>query len=296
MARADIQANLDRLVMLLARRPGYRRSHLARILEVADRTVYRYLEQLEALGYAIDQDRENRHFLASGEESNRVRMEFEVEEVAFLWDLLQGAEDPDGIAPDLRRRMAHSLRPRAREQPGYQATIPQMICVLREAILERRCIRLLEYRSGNSNSQKDRLIEPLHLSEAGGFLQAFEPESSLVKTFKLARARDLVLTDQTATYDGDFPKVDLFGWTGEAWQRAELRLKYSAANLLTEEYYGADQFLQPSGEQDFPVTARLQVLQWTGIGRFLLSLPGEWELIHPPELGEWVKEQARRHG
>ncbi len=295
MARADIQAKLDRLVMLLARRPGYLRAHLASLLDVADRTVYRYLEQLEELGYAIDQDSENRYFLASGEASNRVKMEFDVEEVAFLWDLLQGAQDPDGIAPDLRKRFAHSLRPRAREQPSYQATIPQMICVLREAIQERRRICLHDYRSGNSNSLKDRLIDPLHLSEAGGFLQAFEPDSNSVKTFKLARARDLLLTEQPATYHGDFPMVDLFGWTGKTWKIVELRLKYGAVNHMKEEYYGADQFLQASGKEDFPVLARLQVLQWAGIGRFLLSLPGEWELVSTPELSEWVKEQARRH-
>ncbi|MDP5170173.1 MAG: WYL domain-containing protein [Bacteroidia bacterium] len=295
MARTDVQQKLDRLLMLLARRPGCTVKQLCTLLEVQPKSIYRYLDRLQNMGYSIELDKKHRYLLAQSAHSTSIQFRLEPQEVVYLCDVLQSLHDPDGLSLDLRTRLEQSLRPGARERQHFRAPVAYMLGVLREAMKDRKCVRLFGYRSSNSNTVSDRFVEPLHLSEAGGLFAAYEPESETVKTFKLSRAEDLELLDEDATYEGEFPLVDLFGWTGTDWETVEVSFSIYAANLFREEYYGVMPLLTFQDNPEFPVRAEIPVLNWTGIGRFLLGLPGHWHLHRPEVLKKWVKNQAAIH-
>jgi proteasome accessory factor C len=83
--------------------------------------------------------------------------------------------------------------------------------------------------------------------------------------------------------------MDVFGLTGDAWMDVKLKLSPLAYNLLVEEFPLAKQFAKRRKEGTFFVGP---VRHWKGIGRFVLGLPGEIEVIAPEELRAYLKERA----
>ena len=92
-----------RLIQLLSQPPYRTVKRLAEILEVDPRTVYRYIQLLESLGYAVDKKPGDRYFLHV--EFTQEGGLIDTDEAGFLQDLLWQA--PAGHP--LRDRLLHKL-------------------------------------------------------------------------------------------------------------------------------------------------------------------------------------------
>ncbi len=294
MTRSDTQARLTKMTMLLARRPGYSAVQLSQLLEVDIRTIYRYLERLEELGFSLDLDMKKRHFLSGGSLDQGLCLKLEPEELAYLWDLLQEPGTSHVMARDLRRRMESVVRPHAvLEQQQAPTSLSRMLHLVRDALSEKTSLRLIQYRSNHSNQISDRLLQPLYLSDAGCYLIAYEPASDTVKQFKLTRAERIESCPQPITYMGDFVMVDLFGMSGPTVTQVVIDCTQRAANLFLEEYYGAERFLTRQEEAVFFYRIDIPVRSWVGIGRFLLGLPGEARVRQPAALLAYLEERRK---
>ncbi|RMG72646.1 MAG: WYL domain-containing protein [Bacteroidetes bacterium] len=277
-----------RLIRLLNRQPGQTVLHLARLLEITPRSVYRYLDLLEELGYAVDRDMEGRFFIFSETTEDHLPR-LEVEEVQQLGELLQNhLPDSEGRAALLRKLYAHSdFNHLAGEL--VDAHTGQVFRALGEALTLQVQVRLLGYQSPSSGQVSDRLVEPMGFTTDCRHLLAYEPASEMVKQFKLDRIEGVERLESPRKYHGIVDQPDVFGMSGEQEHEVILNLSLRAYRLLVEEFPRTRaQISKQKGS--WPYQYQGTVRAWQGVGRFVLGLPGEIYIVLPEALRAYCRE------
>ncbi len=279
-----------RLIRLLNQRPYKTVLQLAVSLEIDARSVYRYLKLLEEIGYLIDKDDRDRYFLfepvKDGKEAN-----FGPEETQLLRELVERTAANHPLQESILRKLyIHSeLLPLADTLLKVQQA--KVIASLSEAIRDRKQVVLHQYHSANSDTFSDRLVEPLQFTENFNLLLAYEPVSTTVKTFKVERIDRISIQAQDQTYGLPVSAPDLFGMVGLAKLPVVLRLNSRAYRLLLEEYPQAKPFTKKEGS-GYLFTSTVQDVR--GVGRFVLGLAGEVDVLEPKELKEYLNDRIRR--
>ncbi len=276
-----------RLIQLLSQRPYRTASHLAQLLEVSDKTVYRYLDLLQAVGYVIEKEAGHRYYLRLEIEP---RQDFlDKEEAAYLQELLwtspAGAPYRDRLLHKLNRQ--YTLAPIAQSLTKF--AVYEHIRALGAAIEANRQVMLRNYYAPSSDTLRHRHVEPVEFMQNYTYLWAYDLEAEDYRQYKLERIGQVEILDQRISRDHESRVLDLFGWTGPEWLPVKLRLSPYAHNLLLEEYPDARPFLHAhKGAAYFDGTVR----DWRGIGRFVLGLPGEVEVVAPEGFRAYLRERV----
>ncbi len=288
------QPHLFRLlafIRLLSDRPGRTVSQAAQTLDTTPRTVYRYLETLEELGYCIDKDTEERYFLFDADRTNRPA--FTAEESALVVRLLTSLPTNHPLTDSIRRKLylTSELVPLADElQERHQAQLVERLAL---ALREGWQVRLVRYHSPSSNTIADRDIEPLDFTDNFATLKAIDLAAGREKSFKIRRMTDVLVLDTPSRATNRVGEVmDAFDWPGPEPLLICLNLSHLAYRLLTEEYPRSRPFLQPQDNPVFPYRFRGEVRSYIGIGRFVLGLPGEVEVVESVAFWDYLQERA----
>ena len=272
-----------RLIQLLSQPPYQTVKRLAEKLEVSQKTVYRYIHLLESLGYAVDKKEGDRYFLhmefSSGEDF------LDTEEAGFLQDLLW--QSPGGHP--LRERLLHKLNRQYMLAPLAQSlskfAVYEHIRNLGAAMEAERRVILHNYYAPSSETLGPRRVEPVEFMQGYTYLWAYDLDKQGYRQYKLDRIGEVEILAEPITGEHESHVLDLFGWTGHAWLPVRLRLSSYAHNLLLEEYPEARPFVRThKGRAIFDGMVR----DWRGIGRFVLGLPGQVEVVEPEELKAYL--------
>lgn len=155
-------------------------------------------------------------------------------------------------------------------------------------------VRLMGYHSSNSSTVTDRLVEPFSFTLNYGFIWCFEVETESNKLFKTARIAKVAETGLPWQFESSHEELptDVFRFSGSEKTPVTLRLTMRAANLLTEEYPQSEEFIQPDTAGGYLFDG--WVCSFKGIGRFVLGLPGEVEVVKPGTLKEYLNEQLKK--
>lgn len=281
-----------RLIRLLNRQPGHTVGHLARLLEITPRSVYRYLDLLEELGYAVDRDLEGRFFIFSETTEDHLPR-LEVEEVQELGALLRAyLPATERRAALLRKLFAHSDFSQLAADL-VDAHTGRVFQRLGEALNLRVQVRLRGYQSPSSGSVSDRLVEPLAFTPDCRRLLAYEPASGVVKQFKLDRIEDVERLETPRRYHGVATLPDAFGMSGDEKMEVVLDLRLRAYRLLIEEFPATRPGVVAQ-EGEWPYRYTGTVRGWPGVGRFVLGLPGELRVVAPAALRAYCAEMRGR--
>ncbi len=288
---AELQTTLRifRLIRLLLQKPPKTTRQLAERLEKSPRTIQRYLKLLEELDYPIEHDFQSRYFLTD-DFGKEIRSTFSAEEAQLLKDLLLQAAHAHPLQDRLLKKLfLHSdLYPLA--DSLLKAHTHQLIHELARAIEFRKQVILHNYHSVHGQTFSDRLVEPLAFTENYTLLTAYEPESGIEKIYKLERIEAVTRLDTNQTHRQESIAPDLFGMAGPKKITVTLRLSHRAYRLMQEEHPLAKPLLSSKdGHYYFEGTVQSVI----GIGRFILGLCGEIQVLHPPELKEYLNERVK---
>ncbi len=281
-----------RLIRLLRER---KRSipQLADLLETIPRTIYRDIEALKNVGYLIHRDEKHRYSL--DENPTTTRAQFSIEETRLIREHLSALPATHPLKTSIERKLylSSELIPLADELTDlHRGTL---ISRLNAAIAGGRQVRLVKYHSNNSASVEDRLVEPVSLTDDYAILNAYEPASQKQKTFKLARMEDVEVLGTSCASQPDADELDLFGFSGPAPLPVVVRLSFLAHRLLHEEFPASRGYLtMKNKDEPYPWEFRYLVRDFRGIGRFLLGLPGEVQVVEPAALRGFLREKGER--
>ena len=283
------------LIRLLRSERGRTLDQLAQALDCSTRTVRRYLELLTEVGYLVDERVDRRGYFFLFEPEPEQAPLFSPEESTLLQQALAGLEASNPLGASLRQKLHRTteLIPLADELVDLQRG--RMVQQLSEAVRARRQVRLVRYPSADSGTVRDRVVEPVALTEGFEQLNAVEVSSGQLRTYKIRRMEDVEVLDIPCEHPVTEEHLDLFGLSGPAWLPVALRLTERAYRLLVEEHRGARQYVSPApvgGEPGY--VFRGEVRSYLGIGRFVLGLPTEVRAVEPEAFRRFLREKAGR--
>lgn len=277
-----------KLIRTLSRKPGKTVAQLARLLDTSERSVYRYLNLLEEVGYLLDKDAYERYYLFESE-NEKVKPSFEAEEADLIRDLVTPAAAHHPLKDAILKKLYLNSELIPLADNLLKTQVAQLIHRLGEAIRERKQAVLHHYHS----SITDRLVEPMDFTNNYQQLIAYEAASRQVKNFKVERIEEVALLDSKQLNQKVLQESqDLFGIPGRQPLSVTLRLNLRAAMLLREEYPLSTPFIKPDEQADTYVFAGT-VNGWEGVGRFCLGLPGEVEVQEPEALQGYLRERVK---
>ncbi|GAA4001908.1 hypothetical protein GCM10022408_11520 [Hymenobacter fastidiosus] len=280
------------LIRLLKQRQ-HTLAQLAQLLDCHPRTIRRYLELLEEVGYHIDEDEHGRRYLFESEPDAPAY--FSAEETHVLRQALTGLDEHTPLRESLSRKLYQTseLVPLADELLDmHQARVVQRLA---EALRQRCRVRLLRYQSSHSGTVRDREVEPLGFTDSYAQLNAVDVATGQTRTYKTRRIEDVELLATPCSHAVTEEQLDVFGLSGTVPELVELRLTARAYRLLVEEYPAARSFVLPvagAGPTDLRYAFRGEVRSYLGIGRFVLGLPTEVQVVEPAAFRAFLREKV----
>jgi proteasome accessory factor C len=280
-----------KLIQLLSQPPYRTVKHLASILECSPETVYRYIRLLESLGYLIDKKEGDLYFLLMDIPKGAESLVDE-EEAVFLQDLLwkapAGSPMRDRILHKLNKQF--TLRPIAQSLRNLQTY--DHIHALGKAIEAGLRVEIGNYFSAGGESSTRR-AEPVEFQQGYTYIWVFDLDKQDYRQLKTERIGYVTILEEKIEGKHESRALDLFGWTGPQWLSVRLRLSPRAQQLLLEEFPDARPYVRSTRDGayfDGPVR------DWRGVGRFIMGLPGEIEVVAPEELRVYLREKVGRAG
>jgi len=288
---------ISRVLQLIARlrHPfGYEKQELARSYEVNVRTIERYIVLIKDLGFnVVQQDKKFKiDYIGNNGFKQEDHIVFTLEEAKLIKDALLGYN----AAGPLRNILLDKLYSMT-DIDDLAMTMSKLnhantISTINVAIKNKYQVVLKSYNSSRSKAC-DRLVEPIRFHAYFQYLTAYEVKAKRVKTFKTDRINGAELTLTKWAFDKKHHLLGLddFGISGFEPIPVHLRLEKRAWQLLCEEHPEAQQAIEKCGKQ-WDYTGN--VYGFEGVGRFVMGLIDQVQVIAPAALKEYVRESIVR--
>lgn len=290
------QKKLFRVFQLISRLRspfGTTKADLARDFDVTERTIERYFVLLDELGFDI-QKRDN-YFKIENVGRYQVTPEeyivFSIEEAAIVKEAIESSRVRTPLQKSLLSKLYALTDIDEISDTLYSQSISKSINNIRRAIKEKKQVVLKSYHSVNSNKTSDRLIEPIKFFHYCTYLLAFEVSSKKVKQYKTDRIGIAEIKNTAWHFEAkhDIKHIDAFGMSGKIPVNVVLKLSPRAHCLLEEEFPDTKRQIKKD-KGDIYYTGK--VYSYKGLGRFIMGLLDEIEVIEPVELQVYIEEKV----
>ncbi|MBR5105029.1 MAG: WYL domain-containing protein [Alistipes sp.] len=288
------QPKLERMLRLMKLMTGnvnYTVNDLAERLDTSYRSIYRYIETFKDAGFVVQKLDGGVYKL--GKESKYFReisqlVHFTDEEAHIVNQLIEALDDTNSLKQNLRRKLTTVYNCTSMASSIVQGKNASNVNRLLEAIENRRQVVLVDYASSHTGVARNRLVEPFGFTT--NYVQAwcYEVESGLNKLFKVSRIGSVELLDVEWQNESLHREgyIDIFRMTGFTQHRVQLRLGMLARNLLIEEYPLAERDIKVLDSKHWLLDT--QVCNYLGIGRFVMGLLDDIEIVDSPELKSFI--------
>jgi predicted DNA-binding transcriptional regulator YafY len=287
-----------RLMLLLAGNYCLTVKQLSRKTEISVTTIYRYIDTFRAGGMVI-KEFEGVYRIDGSSPLFRDLYElihFSLAEIHVLKHGLDSLDDTNVLKEILRAKMhaGHNLKIMADIVVIHKNAAN--INRLTDAMSNHCQVILKDYASANSNTVRDRLVEPFKMEV--NYIQAwcYEPESGKNKLFKIARMGGVDPTQQPWQWESchEAGFIDIFRIHDTNTIRVQLKLNTRAAQLLMEEYPLSENYLTQPDPKGCQWLLDTPVCSMEGVGRFVLGLMDEIEVIGPKEFKRFLKRHMQQ--
>ncbi len=284
-----------KLIIFLSTGSGHTIDEISDALEVSQRTAYRYLETLQRAGFFLERRNEYYHLLYNerGKALSDL-LHFSQEEAHLLSQAINSLEGDSVVLSNLREKLYSLYKTVPYTPAGINRQHSIVIQQLSEAILKKKQVVLMKYRSSSSQFIRDRLVEPFRFTTNFTDIWCFEPESQQNKVFKTSRIEEVKIYDRTWQYEEKHceGKPDPFRIYTPNQFKVKLRLSLLAYNLLCEEYPMAREFITTVSDTEY--IFETNVCSYAGVGRFVLGLMDEIEVMETKEFKEYLYNKIFR--
>jgi len=284
------------LLELLTENRSYTIKQLCDKLGMSRRNFYYYVEFFRDSGFKIYKhgdfyciDRTSPFF---GRITERISLN--EEEAVLIRRLLDKTGKNNALVTNLKKKLERFYDFDILTNDELREQTVQNISVIYEAIKFKRQVMLRGYISPHSRTTKDRLVEPFLLMNGNNEVRCYEPLSQMNKTFKMSRAGSVELLDTQWVYEKKHRDMftDIFMFSGEERMPVTLILGELSYNLLREEYPHAEKFIRENGDGRYRL--EMDVCSYTGIGRFVLGLFEDIEVVGNDTFKRYLAEKAEK--
>ncbi len=290
--QAKFQKMLE-ILLILDCKYGRTIQEISERFDVSPRTVYRYFDTFKQVGFVIEN--KTGYFKIDKEESSAKDisqlLHFTEEEAFILGKAIHSIEDGSELKDKLAKKL-YSLYDfdRVIHAISKKEETDNIFNII-QAIKQQKQVILKEYKSGHGNNIRDRLVEPIDFTVNYMGIWCYDTEDQSNKIFKTARIKEVVLTDNCWEFKPKHHKgiTDIFRMQSFEPIAIQLKLSILAYNLLIEEFPLSEKYIKEADNQIYILTT--EVGNFIGIGRFVLGLPGEIEVVYPQAFKDYLNSK-----
>jgi predicted DNA-binding transcriptional regulator YafY len=221
------------------------------------------------------------------------RVSFTEAEQIVLRRLIEKVDEKNAVVEKLKEKLGGGMDfqilndSRTNDQQAF------IISQLHEAIKYKQMAVLKGYSSPHGRTKRDRLVEPFLLMNGNNEVRCYEPASGMNKTFKVARIQQVELLSENWQHEADHRRMftDIFMFSGEERLPVKLRMGTLAHNLMIEEYPLSAPLFEQEDQNHWLLS--MDVCSYAGIGRFVLGLFEDIEVLGSQEFIQYLKEKIK---
>ena len=266
-----------------------------RLMMMLTRTIYRYLDTFKEAGFVVSKkgnyfrlDRKSRYFKDISQ-----LVHFTEEEAYILNSAIESLDPTNAIKQNLKAKLASIYDFKMLAECVVKGDNARNVNAIIEAIEKRKQIILHNYTSAHSKKVSDRIVEPLSFTTNYIQVWAYEVSSGKNKLFKLSRIGKVEILDKEWEFEQEHQEglMDLFRINSFEQIPVKLKLGIRAASLLVEEYPLGEKYISPLPDDPSHFILDTWVCGYEGVGRFVLGLLDDIEIIEGDGLKAFLKER-----
>lgn len=285
-----------RLMMLLTQNRKYTLEEMGLRLDMSSRNVYRYIEAFKMAGFIVRKtngcyslDKASPYF-----KDISSLVHFTEEEAYILKRAIESVDGNTSLKQNLKEKLYKVYDYEILSEIVVRNGIADNVHNLYEAIKDKKQVTFHQYKSSNSHAVTDRVVEPFAFTANNNEIWCYEPVSGKNKLFKVSRITSVEMLGMDWQYEAAHQEgfIDVFHISSDQRLPVTLRLGMTAANLLVEEFPLAEKYMKKEDETHW--LFRTEVCKYEGVGRFVLGLFEEVEIIDSPDFLHYISEKVKK--
>ena len=283
------------LIQILASGNAYTVKELSELLDASPSSVYRYLDDLRRARLVVIMENQRYHLPSNDKRYLNNIMHLNEEEAHVLYQSVDAIHGDTLFKENLRSKLSLLFDSLGLPECTIKTKNASNVSAIVNAIKEHRQVVFHDYASTNSQSVRDRHVEPFGFTVNYAEVWCYDLDDGLNKTFKTARIGKAEVLDAPWTHGRchRMGHTDVFRMTGYDRHRVRLRLGVMAYSLLIEEYPLAERDIQSLDATHWLLDTF--VANYRGVGRFVIGLAGDIEIVDSPELVSYIKDYIAKN-
>ena len=289
---------LLRLMKMLTANVEYSVDDIAARLDMSRRTIYRYIDTFRDAGFVIKKrgncirlDKESPHFKDISQ-----LVHFTEEEAVILRRAIESIDDTNLLKQNLKRKLYSVYDSGTLADTIVKGQNSSNVHSLIEAIENHKQVILHNYQS--SHSVRDRIVEPFAFTTNYVNVWCYDIDDNCCKIFKTARIGSVELSDIEWQHREQHKEnfIDIFRMIASSDSEliaVKLKLGRLSYNLLMEEYPLAERYISTLDKDHWLLNTQVANLQ--GVGRFVIGLMDDIEIIESPELKDYISTYIKQY-
>ncbi|WP_321996984.1 WYL domain-containing protein [Draconibacterium orientale] len=287
---------LLRLLFFLSGSYPKTRKECTDFLNIRESAFYNYRNELIAIGFNLRQ-KDGKYWVEAEDKPTHILanlLHFSEEEAYVLAKSIDNIEGHMLPAKRLKQKLVAFLNQDKAIETYLEKEKPEMVSTLHKAIKNKKQVLLKNYASGNSQTIRNRRVEPFEFKDDFNLVWAYDTDVKLNRQFKICRMEDVLETPFCWEYERlhRSTPVDVFRNTGEPNKHVEFELNVRARNLLMEEYPLTEKYITEISKNHFLFKAL--VAKYEGPARFVLGMAEDICMVGDDGFRKFVKEKTNK--
>lgn len=287
---------LLRLMKLLTANNSLTVDEIAEKLGISARSVYRYIDTFKDAGFVIKKtnncpklDKSSPYFKDISE-----LIHFTEEEAFILKSAIENIDENNLLKQNLKKKLYTVYNYNILAETIVSGKNGRNVQQLVEAIENKRTVILHNYSSAHGNDIRDRHVEAYAFTTNYVQVWCYCPHEKTNKLFKVSRIGSVeILPENWGTEENHIPGyIDIFRMNCDETKHIKLKLGLRSANLLIEEFPLSSKYLTKLSDNEWILDT--EVCTFDGVGRFIMGLLDDIDIIDSPELENYISIHLKK--
>ena len=287
---------LLRLMKILTANNYLTVEEIASRLSITPRSVYRYIDTFRVAGFVIKKkngcirlDKSSPYFKDISE-----LIHFTEEEAYILKSAIESIDENNILKQNLKKKLYTVYDYKILAETIVHGRHSRNVHQLVQAMEKRQAVILKKYASSHGNDIRDRKVETFAFTTNYEQVWCYCLEDREVKLFRVSRIGALEILPEPWQHEAEHKAgyIDIFRIHSNRKLPVKLKMGLRATSLLAEEFPLAAPQLKKLPDNQWLLDT--EVCSYEGVGRFVLGLPEEIEIIGSPEFVEYLTGQVEK--
>ncbi|NMB06670.1 MAG: WYL domain-containing protein [Bacteroidales bacterium] len=287
---------LLRLMKLLTANNYLTVEEIAARLSITPRSVYRYIDTFREAGFVIKKrdgcvrlDKSSPYFKDISE-----LIHFTEEEAYILKSAIESIDENNILKQNLKKKLYTVYNYKILAETIVDGRHGRNVRQLVSAMEKGQRVMLKKYASSNGNDIRDRKVEAFAFTTNYEQVWCYCLEDQEVKLFRVSRIGAVEVLQESWQHQVAHIAgyIDIFRMHSSERLPLKLKLGLRSTSLLLEEFPLASKQLRQISDNEWMLET--EICSYDGVGRFVLGLIGDIEIIDSPEFLQYIADQVKK--